>query len=48
MYNGIGLTTPRGSGTSGFVSKNLAFVKPQKKPAQFEKQFKDLMVLSQV
>ena len=25
MYNGIGLTTPRGSGTNGFISKNLSF-----------------------
>jgi len=24
MYNGIGLPTPRGSGTSGYVQKNLA------------------------
>jgi serine/arginine repetitive matrix protein 2 len=27
MYNGIGLYTPRGSGTSGYVQKNLAFVR---------------------
>jgi serine/arginine repetitive matrix protein 2 len=27
MYNGIGLTTPRGSGTNGYVQKNLSFVK---------------------
>jgi serine/arginine repetitive matrix protein 2 len=27
MYNGIGLSTARGSGTSGYVQKNLAFVK---------------------
>lgn len=26
MYNGIGLPTPRGSGTSGYVQKNLAHV----------------------
>ena len=31
MYNGIGLTTPRGSGTSGYVQKNLSFVKPKVK-----------------
>ena len=24
MYNGIGLPTPRGSGTSGYVQRNLA------------------------
>lgn len=27
MYNGIGLTTPRGSGTSGYVVKNLSQLK---------------------
>eukprot|EP00698_Gefionella_okellyi_P002880 TRINITY_DN12745_c0_g1_i1.p1 TRINITY_DN12745_c0_g1~~TRINITY_DN12745_c0_g1_i1.p1 ORF type:complete len:346 (-),score=65.32 TRINITY_DN12745_c0_g1_i1:30-1067(-) len=27
-YNGVGLSTPRGSGTSGFVQKNLANVRP--------------------
>lgn len=26
MYNGIGLTTARGSGTNGYVQRNLAFV----------------------
>ncbi|KAF0992111.1 hypothetical protein HZS_427, partial [Henneguya salminicola] len=26
MYNGVGLPTPRGSGTSGYVQKNLSFV----------------------
>ena len=29
MYNGIGLTTARGSGTSGHVTKNLSYVKPE-------------------
>ena len=28
MYNGIGLRTPRGSGTNGYVQKNNSFVKP--------------------
>jgi serine/arginine repetitive matrix protein 2 len=34
MYNGIGLPTPRGSGTNGYVQKNLAHVskKRQMKP----------------
>lgn len=33
MYNGIGLTTPRGSGTNGYVQRNLIFsAKPVKKP----------------
>ena len=29
MYNNIGLKTPRGSGTNGYVTRNLSFVKPQ-------------------
>ncbi|EQC30796.1 hypothetical protein SDRG_11557 [Saprolegnia diclina VS20] len=28
MYNGIGLATTRGSGTSGYVQRNLSYVKP--------------------
>jgi serine/arginine repetitive matrix protein 2 len=31
MYNGIGLTTARGSGTSGYVQKNLSAVSKQKR-----------------
>ncbi|XP_075164116.1 serine-arginine repetitive matrix 2/3/4 isoform X4 [Haematobia irritans] len=31
MYNGIGLNTPRGSGTNGHVQRNWAFVRPGKK-----------------
>lgn len=31
MYNGIGLTTPRGSGTNGYIQRNCAFVRPGKK-----------------
>ncbi|KAG5462591.1 MAG: cwf21 domain-containing protein [Olpidium bornovanus] len=27
-YNGIGLTTPRGSGTNGYVVRNLSCVRP--------------------
>jgi serine/arginine repetitive matrix protein 2 len=27
MYNGIGLTTPRGSGTNGYIQTNKFFVK---------------------
>lgn len=30
MYNGIGLPTPRGSGTNGYVQRNLAHVKKTK------------------
>ncbi len=32
MYNGIGLLTARGSGTNGYVQRNLSFVRA-KKPA---------------
>ncbi|KIY53435.1 cwf21-domain-containing protein, partial [Fistulina hepatica ATCC 64428] len=28
MYNGIGLTTPRGSGTNGYVIRNLSAMRP--------------------
>ena len=30
MYNGIGLQTPRGSGTSGHVQKNRGYVPPHR------------------
>ena len=29
MYNGLGLKTPRGSGTNGYVQRNLSFAKPK-------------------
>lgn len=29
MYNGIGLKTPRGSGTNGYIQRNLSFAKPR-------------------
>jgi hypothetical protein len=28
MYNGVGLQTARGSGTSGYVQKNMSYVLP--------------------
>lgn len=31
MYNGIGLQTPRGSGTNGHVQRNMSFVRSNKK-----------------
>jgi len=43
MYNGIGLATPRGSGTSGYVQRNLAYIKPSfKGKADFTKELKRL------
>ena len=51
MYNGIGLTTARGSGTSGYVQKNLSHVKPfaqQKQKDSFLKELQALKVLSYI
>lgn len=31
MYNGIGLSTPRGSGTNGYVQRNLGFIRAKPK-----------------
>lgn len=36
MYNGIGLTTARGSGTNGYVSRNLAFVHTTKDKVKYK------------
>ncbi|XP_055388401.1 uncharacterized protein LOC129616952 [Condylostylus longicornis] len=30
MYNGIGLPTARGSGTSGYIQRNLSYLKPRR------------------
>ena len=30
MYNGIGLDTARGSGTNGYVQRNLSFIRRHK------------------
>eukprot|EP01119_Soliformovum_irregulare_P012084 TRINITY_DN3115_c0_g1_i1.p1 TRINITY_DN3115_c0_g1~~TRINITY_DN3115_c0_g1_i1.p1 ORF type:complete len:388 (+),score=86.41 TRINITY_DN3115_c0_g1_i1:133-1296(+) len=34
-YNGVGLTTPRGSGTNGYVQKNQAYIREKQRQAQF-------------
>ncbi|KAF8528888.1 hypothetical protein BU17DRAFT_22781, partial [Hysterangium stoloniferum] len=34
MYNGIGLTTPRGSGTSGYVIRNLSHLRRHETAAE--------------
>ena len=36
MYNGIGLQTARGSGTNGYVQRNLAFVKSEKERVDYK------------
>ncbi|KAJ2082818.1 RNA-splicing factor [Coemansia sp. RSA 988] len=38
MYNGIGLTTPRGSGTSGHVVKNASALRPSQKDGDARRQ----------
>jgi len=45
MYNGIGLATARGSGTSGYVQKNLSFVKPYAQQKQRDSFLKDMQAL---
>lgn len=42
MYNGIGLSTPRGSGTSGYTTSNKAMVSKQKSKLDFIKEMKAL------
>ena len=36
MYNGIGLTTPRGSGTNGFVQRNFAAVRSRQERVDYK------------
>lgn len=36
MYNGIGLQTPRGSGTNGYVSRNLSAIRKQKPKIDYQ------------
>lgn len=46
MYNGIGLPTPRGSGTSGYIQKNLSLVKKNIKTRdEFLKELQQLKVI---
>ena len=45
MYNGIGLNTPRGSGTSGFIQRNLSNFKNQlRNKDEFLKNLKQIHV----
>jgi hypothetical protein len=37
MYQNVGLTTPRGSGTSGYVQRNLSHFKPRDNAAPYPK-----------
>lgn len=38
MYNGIGLQTARGSGTNGYVQRNLAVVRKTKAKVEYSKE----------
>lgn len=46
MYNGIGLLTPRGSGTNGYVQKNISHVHQKVQRIDYTRQ--DLQRPSQV
>ena len=35
MSSNVGLSTPRGSGTSGYVQRNLSYLKPRDRPAPY-------------
>jgi hypothetical protein len=37
MADNVGLTTPRGSGTSGYVQKNRSLLRPRDKAAPYPK-----------
>ncbi|KAH6661369.1 cwf21 domain-containing protein [Truncatella angustata] len=39
MSDNVGLSTPRGSGTSGYVQRNLAHVRPRDRAAPYPKDF---------
>ncbi|PRD24039.1 UNVERIFIED_CONTAM: Serine/arginine repetitive matrix protein 2 [Trichonephila clavipes] len=36
MYNGIGLQTPRGSGTNGYVQRNMSFVHKSREKVNYK------------
>jgi len=42
MSSNVGLTTPRGSGTSGYVQRNTAHLKPRDNAAPYPKAVEDL------
>ncbi len=39
MSSNVGLTTPRGSGTSGYVQRNLSHLRPRDNAAPYPKDF---------
>lgn len=47
MYNNIGLQTVRGSGTNGYVQRNLSFVNSKKERVEYRRD-EDLQKLEQM
>ncbi|KAK9365753.1 cwf21 domain-containing protein [Lipomyces kononenkoae] len=45
-YNNIGLSTPRGSGTSGYITRNVAQIKPRGPAVKPGKDFEDYSELA--
>ena len=41
MSSNVGLSTPRGSGTSGYVQRNLSHLKPRDAAAPYPRDFED-------
>lgn len=42
MSSNVGLTTPRGSGTSGYVQRNLSHLKPRDNAAPYPQAVEEL------
>lgn len=42
MSDNVGLSTPRGSGTSGYVQRNLAHIRPRDSAAPYPKDLDSL------
>lgn len=36
MYNGIGIQTPRGTGTNGYVQRNMGALPPHKRKVDYK------------
>ena len=47
MYNGIGLTTARGSGTNGYVQRNLSALRFQRSHKSYEEVDKEAELFEQ-
>ncbi|OJD31882.1 pre-mrna-splicing factor cwc21 [Diplodia corticola] len=47
MSSNVGLTTPRGSGTSGYVQRNLSQLKPRDQAAPYTKDYDQIKQLRQ-